>query len=554
MALHGLFIGIDTYRDSQIPDLSCAVRDAERLSLMFEGIGGNIIYLRNASATNHGIRRKLLYLTRTVQRDDTAIIYFAGHGGRESPLIGSSDERLVPFIIPYDAFVNEFFATAISMKDLGDSLKMIPCKNVIFIFDACYSGALPKSRAFELAGTRRSENGSLVFPEISGEGTITLAASQEYEPAYEDPISGHGIFTKCFIEALTGFAKVEGDHRIKLDSIISYLEENVPKQAMKLFNANQNPIHHYSVTRGIEFPLMRESHSRTLAGFPHMFNPLTIIVGDRREIEPKTPGDLFALSASPGELRWILSLGLPSNTEIISDKIFRKASKEFLEETFGQTNLLIIGSPAVNHVARLVNETAFFPFQFDSSVRNKVKEIVNDIDQLNGDRTKLMDFILSEKSKATSSYYLNQFMKGGFIDPVFENRTRGETVPFDRDYGTVSIARNPYSARSSSEFISILAAGVHLPGTTHAIKLLANANSEFKKKPMGGIFRVEMHDQKWEVRVANGKPQLSTEDYTLVELQSKLKKIKNDMDKIYYGLDRDNIDDRISFLEQLIKT
>ena len=115
------------------------------------------------------------------------------------------------------------------------------------------------------------------------------------------------------------------------------------------------------------FPPMRPATHRTLAGFPHQFLPITVVVGDRREKAPKTAGDVFVLSASQAELRWLLSLGMPQDTEIVCDKVFSQASHEQLREWYSQRNLLVIGSPAANLLARIVNESALFPFAIPSA-------------------------------------------------------------------------------------------------------------------------------------------------------------------------------------------
>jgi len=98
-----------------------------------------------------------------------------------------------------------------------------------------------------------------------------------------------------------------------------------------------------------------KTKSRTLQDFPHAFYPMAIVTGDKREDSESriTVGDFGAVSASPAESRWLLRLGLRSDVEIYSDKVFLLQKPEELRERFGEKHLLVIGSPGSNHFARL---------------------------------------------------------------------------------------------------------------------------------------------------------------------------------------------------------
>ncbi|MBX3084980.1 MAG: caspase family protein [Anaerolineae bacterium] len=526
MTTRGLFIGIDEYKDTlHIHSLQYAVRDAASMNDTFKAMGAETKLLTNSQATALEIRREITKLAHRVQSDDTAIIYFAGHGARDRLLSRNSDRPLVPFLIPHDAFQSELIATAIPIREMIHFLEMIPARATIFIFDSCYSGASANSRTFELPGIRDGEASESVFREISGEGTVILAASRDNEPSFEDHRSGHGIFTACLLDALSGGAKINDDGRINLDSIFSYLQTEVPKRTQDLYNSIQIPMKHGTILRDIAFPSMPKSSGRTLESFPFGFLPISIVVGDRREAKPKTAGDILALPGSSADLRWILSLGLPKNTEIISDKIFRQGNETYLREHFGQRNLLIIGSPAVNHLAQIVNETAFFPFADALKVHEQTKSIRDDIDKRSHSRSELAEFISDANNLDRINFYMNEYQLGGFIDPTFKFLKRGAKIPNDRDYGTITLCRNPYSL--SGEYVSILVGGVHLPGTMHALPLLAHAREEFKDKPLGGVFHVELAESLWEDRVAEGKPFWSTEAYTVNQMRAALTELKD---------------------------
>jgi len=290
---------------------------------------------------------------------------------------------------------------------------------------------------------------------------------------------------------------------------------------------------------------------RSLVLFPEAFLPLVIVVGDKRENPPKSPGDLLALSASTSDLRWILKLSLPKDTEIISDKVLLYASPEYLSEQFAKKNLLVIGSPAANHIARMVNETAFFRFMINSSTRQEIKRFN---DQIKANRTN-MAFLRNYVDQLAQDgerirYYLNQLRRSGFIDPTYEFKTRGFYIDNDADYGVISLCRNPYA--DSAEFIAILAAGVHLPATMQSLILLSNANDEFRERQLGGVFRVTLYAAEWARRMENAVPAWSTEAYKPEDVRKGLEAISNHPYLQELGVSELDVTNQIEFLDGLM--
>jgi hypothetical protein len=436
------------------------------------------------------------------------------------------------------------------MEEIGRCFESIPCKRVLFFFDSCYSGAIANARTFPTPHERTLAPNDPILPSIAGNGKVIIAASLEYQPAFEDPNTGHGIFTECLIEALSGKAANGCEEELNLDMIYKYLQDNVSRKSKSKFNKTQTPFQHGTFTERFIFPVMKPIMHRTLAGFPQHFLPITIVVGDRRETTPKTAGDLFALSASPAELRWILGLRLPHDTEIVSDKVFLQADDNYLKEHFSQRNLLIVGSPAANLLAREINNSAFFPFSVPIAAKEQYKQISLEIKKIANNRAKLVNFQNDPQNRDTLAFYMNLFRKGGFIDPTYSYQRRGDRIPHDRDYGTITLARNPYADPESANFLSILVAGVSLPGTMHGIAWLGNARHNFAERPFGGIFFVELTDLNWVRRVTNGMPDWSTESYDIGKLRKGLQELKMGTG-VQDEFTDDEIADRINLLEQI---
>ena len=101
---------------------------------------------------------------------------------------------------------------------------------------------------------------------------------------------------------------------------------------------------------------------RTFRDFPEAFYPLEVVTGDKREERGFLIdiADFGAYSASPADTRWIFNLGLAEDVVKHIDKNFLLLDEDRLVERFAKKNLLVIGSPASNHLARMVNDDIVF--------------------------------------------------------------------------------------------------------------------------------------------------------------------------------------------------
>jgi hypothetical protein len=241
---------------------------------------------------------------------------------------------------------------------------------------------------------------------------------------------------------------------------------------------------------------------RTLQDFPNSFYPLAVVSGDKREETGNriNQADFGATSASPAEARWLLRLGLRSDTEFYSDKVFVLESVSELKARFGKQNLLVIGSPGSNHLARrllLSNPTAgwkrgvpFFRFNLPQFY---FQEIENFLSKLRG---KNAQQLVGEKgnpdTEAQVKFWLRFLFTGGILDPTYARKwIRSVEIPHGRDFGVVTLARNPFSDPGDAS-VCIMAAGFHMFGTAHALRMLSNS-ANFAEHPLGGVVRVNMN-------------------------------------------------------------
>ena len=138
---YALLIGVNDYRSDEIADLDNPIRDAENLynvlSSTYTFDTNNIYLLKNP--TQSEIIMKLDELSRELTSDDNLLIFFAGHGYWDK-------QGSVGYWFPSDATrgstVNWF-----RNSTLRDFIGSIQTKHTLLIADACFSGAILKTRA-----------------------------------------------------------------------------------------------------------------------------------------------------------------------------------------------------------------------------------------------------------------------------------------------------------------------------------------------------------------------------------------------------------------------
>ena len=236
-------------------------------------------------------------------------------------------------------------------------------------------------------------------------------------------------------------------------------------------------------------PRVRIETHRSLLDFPYAFSPLTVIVGDKREAEPRNAGDLYVFSASTVDDRWLLALGLPRDTEKISDKVFMTAlnDESWLRDRFGRSHLLVIGSPASNLFTREYNDHFLFRFAISKEAAHKWR---GKREEMRGLKTPAELQYFRQRCEPDLKQTMRLFKQPGFVDLNYSHLKLGIDPAENRDFAVVSIGTNPFAAPGALYF-AILAAGVHLPGTAHAVKFLAEPK-HFVGHPFGGILEVQV--------------------------------------------------------------
>jgi WD40 repeat protein/uncharacterized protein YgiM (DUF1202 family) len=233
-------VGISKYKTVQ--SLRYADRDAIAFyDYMVHQIGvpvENVTLLLNDQATLVNLKRAMgTDLKRKGGEKDTAIIFYAGHGAPEAAPGAADDDGLEKYIVPHDADPQDLYTTGLPMREIETIFQRLSPERVIFISDACYSGATG-GRTFATASLRAIVSDSFLNRLSKGKGRVVLTASKASEVSEEREDLSHGVFTYYLLEGLKGKADTDGDGIITVDEAYAYVSKKVPEAT----GQNQHPV------------------------------------------------------------------------------------------------------------------------------------------------------------------------------------------------------------------------------------------------------------------------------------------------------------------------
>ncbi|MCJ7721326.1 caspase family protein [Candidatus Bathyarchaeota archaeon] len=173
--------------------------------------------------------------------------------GIEKDLCGIEKDKLAKYLLPFDSVVDNIFASAISNRDFNGLLLAIKSKKLVIFMDSCYSGGVSER------GARDVKIMDDPYQKLAeGEGRLVIAASQPNQLSYENSEIEHGVFTDNLLKALSGAADWDNDGYVKVLDAWKYLQETVPKDAMKLAGEIQEPILRGDIKKDFVISIDRE--------------------------------------------------------------------------------------------------------------------------------------------------------------------------------------------------------------------------------------------------------------------------------------------------------
>ncbi|MBT9459312.1 MAG: filamentous hemagglutinin N-terminal domain-containing protein [Burkholderiaceae bacterium] len=172
-------IGIDNYQDKSIPQLGNAVKDAQTVGSLFDGVlGYETVVIPNA--TKQAVVSALNKLALELGPKDSVVIYYAGHGELvESTGLGYWQ------LADADAKKPE---TWLSNADIGRMIAQIGASQVALISDSCYSGSLVSDERI------RATPGGADPQAVLARKSVVVMSSGGNEPVFDEGKNGHSPF------------------------------------------------------------------------------------------------------------------------------------------------------------------------------------------------------------------------------------------------------------------------------------------------------------------------------------------------------------------------
>ncbi len=228
-----LGIGVSKYlNDSQIPNLKYADRDSQRVVEFFKNkynlSNDRAMLLTNEDATAIKISRFITNnAMKLLDKNDTFILYFGGHGAPDVDASSSEDDGLKKYLLLHDSDLNALPMTALSLNNLATLLERLPCKRVVILLDSCFAGAAGVKTLAKLKSLRVSDKSYKNISQLSGEGRVILAASSENQVSHEEDSLQAGVFTHYLLEGLSGKADAKGEGQINILGLYDYVTKGV---------------------------------------------------------------------------------------------------------------------------------------------------------------------------------------------------------------------------------------------------------------------------------------------------------------------------------------
>jgi len=249
-------IGINQYKNPKY-NLNYAEADAdgvhqlikqESTSLFQEIVSYNI---RNEKAMKANILTALEEVRMNALEQDMLVLYYAGHGVMSEGV--STDKEF--FIVPHD--VTQLYGKdemlvekAISASELKAMAKQVNAQKQVFILDACQSSGALEAMESRTRGVAE-EKAIAQLARSTGSFWITSTGTDQF--ATEFAKLGHGIFTYALMEGIRGEADANGDLRLTVRELSTYIENKVPELSDQLKGSPQYPS---AYSFGNDFPLV----------------------------------------------------------------------------------------------------------------------------------------------------------------------------------------------------------------------------------------------------------------------------------------------------------
>ncbi|MEA9773862.1 caspase family protein [Xanthomonas campestris] len=230
---YALLIGVANYQ--QISNLPYAIlNDARDLAATLTSPDycgyepANVVTLLDGQATRAAVLNSLAELAARASTDDTACIFFSGHGAVVGNP-GAEDSVLVTV----DTDLADIEGTSVSSNDFAQALSQIKAKRVLVFIDACHAGGAAISKTLTDGKGHEFKSGYSpnTFAKLAtGSGRALMASCRSDEVSAVFSGARNSVFTTALLAGLQGAADKSNSGFVKLFDLFNYVAEEVTKQ------------------------------------------------------------------------------------------------------------------------------------------------------------------------------------------------------------------------------------------------------------------------------------------------------------------------------------
>ena len=227
---HALIVAVSAYRHiNPLPNI--VINDARDVAAILGSPRHcgydptNITQLLNDAATRKAVLAGLEDLALRTGPDDSACVYFSGHGALTGGV--DADESS---LLTVDCRIGDLVNTSIGAGEFSDALHQIKAKRLTVFLDACHAagaGSLKSGAPADSLGFGFSEK--TLSRLADGAGRALMASSRPSETSLIMGGARNSAFTAALIEGLSGAADRHGDGVIKVFDLFEYVAGKVPQ-------------------------------------------------------------------------------------------------------------------------------------------------------------------------------------------------------------------------------------------------------------------------------------------------------------------------------------
>jgi hypothetical protein len=180
--------------------------------------------LAGCDATRSQILDALAHLADSAGPDDTAVVYWTGHGGRIP-----DGEHAGAYLLPVDTrgdIPATLAQTAISGQQFDQALRSIPADRVAVFFDCCHAGGIGWSKAAAAPPFQPGLPTAFYDQVLVSRGRAIIASSRADELSWILPGAMNSLFTQHLLAGLAGGA-ADTDGIVRIFDLFEYLQPRV---------------------------------------------------------------------------------------------------------------------------------------------------------------------------------------------------------------------------------------------------------------------------------------------------------------------------------------